>query len=194
MTTTQTAPAPTAAPRLVGFRLNALNAPLYRITPLEGGLELTEHLLNTAHPYVYGNDPRRLVTPEELGVDVTAIEWIEEGAYAAHLGLSLGTHRARVASTPEQRELAAECSAQGRTIPAKGDRFVVAILEGYKLIQNRDLDHRHCGCGNGSTTYAAGVVSSVTYYADNSIEAVVELEGRPSHRVTLVAPHGDACF
>jgi len=78
--------------------------------------------------------------------------------------------------------------------PQEGDSFVVSELSGYQLIQNRGLDHRHCHCGDGVTTYHAGTVEGVTYWADNSVDVAVRCEDGRLRTVQTIAPNGDVCF
>lgn len=204
-TDTLTAPATTDAKLYVGLRYNELNTTYLRVTGHDDGTETLEWI---------GRDHADRAEAE-AAVDqartMAAVTGSREASYTARgitgrwfrnahaVGRVLsGTHRAVFtadAADPAQAELRAEHNRQsGASIPAEGDRYVVAELTGYTLVQNRPLEHRDCACGNGVTTYYAGTVSSVTHYADNSIEAVVAIPGRPSATVTLVAPHGDACF
>lgn len=82
------------------------------------------------------------------------------------------------------------------TYPTKGDRVVVPVLSGYKLVQNRPFDCRyscHCGTCNGSTTEYPGTVDNVIYWADNSVEAEVRCDDGEMRLLRLKPPSGDVC-
>lgn len=195
---------PTA--RLVAVQHNALNTSIYRVTPLADGMEQVEYI---AHITQADEETRRLIVEARgtaTATGSTSATYREEGpggVVRAELTwfragsaprFTPGVHRARLTATDEDRALAAEITAQRDRTPAKGDRYVVAELSGYQLVQNRPLDHRSCHCGDGVTTYHVGTVEAVTYWADNSIDVVVRCEDGKVRTAQTVAPHGDACF
>lgn len=183
----------------IATRYSTHNLGVIRVTPLPDGLELVEHV---SRDNITGDLEVALTTAEGTATatgsrsatatvgDVTVTHY--PNRYSAPRR-ALGTHRAPSAATPEQAELAARCSAQ-RGTPAEGDRYVVGVLTGYQLVQNRPHAHRDCPCGDGVTTYLEGTVTRVVAYMDNSVEATVTADDGTTHRVTIVAPHGDACF
>lgn len=202
---------------IVAVQHNTLNTTVLRVTPLEDGMELVEYVghLRTmerdgTHPDVVRlvhaargmatttgarsathTEDHRDATTGKLVVDARA-EWYRDAFSAPRL--ALGTHKARGIVSPEQAALAAELTAQRTGEPVEGQRWVVGELTGYQLVQNRPLDHRSCYCGDGTTTYAAGTVVAITYWADNSRDCTVELEDGRKVTVQLAAPSGDACF
>lgn len=78
-----------------------------------------------------------------------------------------------------------------------GARVTIARLSGYVLHQNRPMGCRRygCKCGrcNGTTALLDGTSRGVVYYADNSIEAVVDLDDGTDFLARLKPPSGDPC-
>jgi hypothetical protein len=206
MDTTHTATSP-ATRAFVAIRHNALNTSVFTVEPLADGMErvtyvgrddrtpVVDYAIAAAESLAANLDsPHTTVTENGVTVDYYDNAWA-----AGTPRLTPGVHRAVVSLDDEQTALRAELAEQRRTsrnrVPEIGERWVVAELTGYLLVQNRPLDHRSCHCGNGTTTYSVGTVVDRAWYADNSIEITVELV-ESGRRVTdqLVAPHGDACF
>jgi hypothetical protein len=190
----------------VATQSNRLNCQVFRVTALADGMELVEHV-GTAGYNLPADIEGLLVQARGIatatgsvsathrvegagGVVLAELTYYANG-YAAPR-LTIGVHKAIATLDPAQAALKAEAAAQGE--PVNGARFVVSELSGYELVQNRSFDHRACGCGNGTTTYAAGIVTGTTYYADNSIEVAVELESGRTVTVQTKAPSGDVCY
>lgn len=202
----------TATPVYVAMQHSELNTTVLRITPKDGGLELVEYVGHLATMERTGSDPEvvELVQQARTMATVTgsasATHRVEgaggvlqaeatwyRNVYAAPRR-ALGLHRAPVASSPEQRELAQRMHAEHRQEWAKGQRRVVSELTGYLPVQHRELDHRDCHCGSGVTTYSVGTVTGLTWWADNSREAAVTLDDGRVVTVQLAPPSGDACY
>ena len=208
MDTTHTA---TAAATYVAIQHDRINLSLYRVTPLEDGLELVEWIGGPAVNTGTGGHPdyaeaialvdhaRTMATvtgsrsathrEERRQLDGELVVTGEATYYSnrwAAPRIALGVHRARLTLDPAQAELKAR-AASNPAEPAVGDRYIVSTLSGYKLAQDRSYDHRDCSCGDGVTTYAEGTVTAVTPYMDNSVEATVTLDEGGTRTITLVA-------
>jgi hypothetical protein len=81
-------------------------------------------------------------------------------------------------------------------LPAAGDRVMVPVLTGYRMVQDRPREcYYRCVCGDcyGHTVEYPGIVEKVIHYADNSIESEVMCDDGKRRRLIHAAPHGDPC-
>lgn len=81
-----------------------------------------------------------------------------------------------------------------QTIPGVGELFTYMKTDGAVHYNNRKRECKlSCSCGgscDGVTTSHTEEIVKVIRWMDNSVELIM----KSGHAITVVAPHGDACF